>query len=137
MKNENDPVNHPDHYTFYKAIYEPYDATKNLPHPMASAVEYILRAPYKGSEMTDLRKADWWLTCFLDNRNLLDGVRDAFMDAYKAAPLASMCSNVALLSVWWKDIVSGGATDSVIYDATVDLRDGVRDRISHTEALDD
>lgn len=32
-----------------------------LPHPIGSAVEYMLRAPYKGSEATDLRKAAWWL----------------------------------------------------------------------------
>lgn len=56
-----DPINHPDHYECNRFTCEPKDLTKWLVHPLASAVEYILRAPYKGTEEQDLKKAVWWL----------------------------------------------------------------------------
>lgn len=61
-----DMVNHPSHYTSCRSVLEPVDATELLPHPLASAVEYILRSPYKGSEKQDLEKAVWWLMRFRD-----------------------------------------------------------------------
>ncbi|WP_418432744.1 DUF3310 domain-containing protein [Alistipes finegoldii] len=61
-----DMVNHPSHYTACSIVLEPVDATELLPHPLASAVEYILRSPYKGSEKQDLEKAVWWLMRFRD-----------------------------------------------------------------------
>lgn len=56
-----DTVNHPDHYARYRFECEPKDFTKFLPHPLASAVEYIVRAPHKLNELEDLEKAAWWL----------------------------------------------------------------------------
>lgn len=61
-----DMVNHPSHYMACRIVLEPVDATELLPHPLASAVEYILRSPYKGSEKQDLEKAVWWLMRFRD-----------------------------------------------------------------------
>lgn len=61
-----DLVNHPPHYMACRIVWEPVDATELLPHPLASAVEYILRSPYKGSEKQDLEKAVWWLMRFRD-----------------------------------------------------------------------
>lgn len=61
-----DMVNHPSHYTACRIVLEPVDATELLPHPLASAVEYVLRSPYKGSEKQDLEKAVWWLMRFRD-----------------------------------------------------------------------
>lgn len=45
---------------------EKTDMVNHPSHPLASAVEYILRAPYKGSEKQDLEKAVWWLKRFRD-----------------------------------------------------------------------
>lgn len=59
-----DNVNSPDHYARFRFTCEPKDLTKHLPHPLASAIEYILRAPFKGNELEDLKKAVWWLTEF-------------------------------------------------------------------------
>ena len=56
-----DNVNSPDHYARYRFECEPKDLTKYLPHPLASAIEYIIRAPFKGNEIEDLRKACFWL----------------------------------------------------------------------------
>lgn len=61
-----DMVNHPSHYTACRIALEPVDATELLPHPLASAVEYVLRSPYKGSEKQDLEKEVWWLKRFRD-----------------------------------------------------------------------
>lgn len=65
-----DMVNHPSHYTACRIVLGPVDATELLPHPLASAVEYVLRSPYKGSEKQDLEKAVWWLTRFRDETML-------------------------------------------------------------------
>ena len=56
-----DNVNHPSHYERFRFTCEPKDFTKYLPHPLASAVEYVIRAPHKGNELEDLKKARFWL----------------------------------------------------------------------------
>lgn len=61
-----DNVNYPDHYARYRFECEPKDLTKFLPHPLASAIEYIIRAPFKGSELEDLQKARFWLLEFVN-----------------------------------------------------------------------
>ena len=65
-------INHPQHYEACRFTCEPADLTVRLPHPIGSAIEYILRAPYKGSEATDLRKAAWWLQKALDTEDIWD-----------------------------------------------------------------
>lgn len=64
-----DAVN-PDHYTRFRVTFEPADLTALLPHPLASAIEYIIRAPFKGREVEDLKKAQWWLRKLLDTEPL-------------------------------------------------------------------
>lgn len=61
-----DNVNSPSHYARYRFECEPKDLTKFLPHPLASAIEYIIRAPFKGSELEDLKKARFWLLEFVN-----------------------------------------------------------------------
>lgn len=60
---EQDNVNHPSHYG---GADNPYEAIKviedwNLPFHEGNALKYILRAPHKGREVEDLRKALWYL----------------------------------------------------------------------------
>lgn len=64
-----DNVNSPSHYARYRFECEPKDLTKYLPHPLASAIEYILRAPFKGNELEDLQKARFWLLEFCNTQN--------------------------------------------------------------------
>lgn len=64
-----DNVNSPDHYARFRFTCEPKDLTKFLPHPLASAIEYIIRAPFKGSELEDLQKARFWLLEFCNTQN--------------------------------------------------------------------
>lgn len=73
-----DNVNHPDHYARFRFSCEPKDLTKFLPHPLASAIEYILRAPFKGNEVEDLKKARFWLEEFTNTQRFWDGL---FCDA--------------------------------------------------------
>lgn len=60
-----DMINSPSHYAdaAVSITFEPVDLTERLPHPIASAVEYIIRAGRKEScpESVDLGKARWWL----------------------------------------------------------------------------
>lgn len=84
MEHNIDPVNSPSHYSRYRFECEPKDLTKFLPHPLASAIEYILRAPFKGNEIEDLKKAVWWLTEFLET--------DAFWDRFNGNERPWFCN---------------------------------------------
>ncbi len=68
----NDIINHPSHYTAAAVYFEPVDMTKHLPHPVASACEYLLRAGKKegAPEDVDLKKASWWLNLCLNTPEL-------------------------------------------------------------------
>jgi len=99
MTEEIDLVNHPAHYEKYRIVLEPVDLTERLPHPLASAAEYILRAPYKGSEKLDLQKAIWWLNRFRDNRHdesayVLSTLTAAMMELFR-----SKCETLHLLVI--------------------------------------
>jgi hypothetical protein len=56
-----DPVHHPAHYT--KGRYEPIDVIEDwqLGFCTGNALKYIARAAHKGTELTDLEKARWYL----------------------------------------------------------------------------
>ena len=70
QSNTFDNVNPPVHYARFRVTIEPKDLTKFLPHPLASAIEYIMRAPFKGSEIEDLKKAVFWLRELLNTSEL-------------------------------------------------------------------
>lgn len=57
---KNDPVNHPSHYADHYE-HEVIELTEKLDFCLGNAVKYILRAPYKGHEAEDLKKARWYL----------------------------------------------------------------------------
>lgn len=63
-----DIINHPSHYADQGVVIEPIELTSRLPHPLASAYEYAIRAGKKeGSpELVDLKKARFWLNFYLD-----------------------------------------------------------------------
>lgn len=56
-----DPINHPPHYTHGKI--EPIDVIEDwqLGFCDGNAVKYIARHRHKGTPLTDLRKARWYL----------------------------------------------------------------------------
>ena len=58
--NEIDMVNHPPHYQHGIEPIE-FIESHNLNFNLGSAVKYIARAPYKGKELEDLKKAKWFI----------------------------------------------------------------------------
>ena len=60
-KKMDDPVNHPAHYTQGKIEVLDFIIDKELPYCLGNVVKYICRAPYKGSEIEDLMKAQFYL----------------------------------------------------------------------------
>lgn len=64
---ENDPVNHPAHYTQASPTVEPIDFLRYLPFSLGNALKYIIRAEHKGNAEQDLDKAVWYLNDFAEN----------------------------------------------------------------------
>ena len=60
-----DNINHPQHYTF--SNIEVIDAIEEwkLPYHLGNVIKYISRAPYKGKELEDLKKAQWYLDRYI------------------------------------------------------------------------
>jgi hypothetical protein len=63
-----DPVNHPSHYTFGKIEVIEVIEDWNLDYNRGNAVKYIARAPHKGNELEDLKKARWYLDRAIENQ---------------------------------------------------------------------
>ena len=61
-----DPVNHPSHYLKAAIAVEPIELTARLNACLGQAVNYIVRAPYKGNEREDLEKAVFYLKKYLE-----------------------------------------------------------------------
>ena len=63
-----DIINHPSHYADQGVTIEPIELTSRLPHALASAYEYIIRAGKKEGqpEEVDLKKAQFWLNFYID-----------------------------------------------------------------------
>lgn len=59
-----DMVNSPPHYTQFPV--EVIEITEQLDFCRGSAVKYLCRAAFKGSEMEDLRKAQWYVARAID-----------------------------------------------------------------------
>lgn len=60
-KDEIDMVNHPPHYVGHGIEPIEFIESHNLNFNLGSAVKYIARAPYKGTELLDLKKAKWFI----------------------------------------------------------------------------
>jgi hypothetical protein len=54
---ENDPVSHPAHYTRGKIEVLDFIEDQGFSYHAGNVVKYLCRAPYKGNEVQDLRKA--------------------------------------------------------------------------------
>ncbi|HEY9315814.1 DUF3310 domain-containing protein [Williamsia sp.] len=58
---EDDPVNHPAHYTEHPSGVECIQITEHMGFCLGNAVKYIWRADLKGNAVEDLEKARWYL----------------------------------------------------------------------------
>jgi len=56
-----DPVNHPKHYTSHPSGIEPIEICAYETFYRGNVIKYVMRAPYKGCELQDLKKARQYL----------------------------------------------------------------------------
>ncbi|MEV0443851.1 DUF3310 domain-containing protein [Streptomyces spectabilis] len=56
-----DLVSHPPHYTSHPSGIEAIELTRHHDFLTGNVLKYVLRAPYKGSEVQDLKKAAQYL----------------------------------------------------------------------------
>ncbi len=61
MSKKIDLVNNPPHYNQHPAGIECIDVVEHLPFNVGSAIKYLWRADYKGSQLEDLQKARWYI----------------------------------------------------------------------------
>ena len=55
-----DPVN-PKHYKVHPSGIEPILICRHMGFALGNVIKYVMRAPFKGHELEDLRKARWYL----------------------------------------------------------------------------
>jgi len=67
---ENDPVNHPPHYTSHPSGVECIEITEHMSFPTGRAIECIWKADEKGDDIKDLQKAIWYLNREINKRQL-------------------------------------------------------------------
>lgn len=53
-------VNHPSHYTQYEKL-EVIDLTEQMNFNRGNVIRYVARAAFTGTELEDLKKAEWYL----------------------------------------------------------------------------
>jgi hypothetical protein len=61
QKRDNDPVNHPSHYTSHPSGIECIRVTEHMNFNVGNAVKYLWRCDHKGSLISDLEKARWYI----------------------------------------------------------------------------
>ena len=69
----NDPVNHPKHYTSHPSGIECIDVTRHMGFNLGNAVKYIWRADLKANAIEDLEKAQWYIADEIKRRKKSDG----------------------------------------------------------------
>lgn len=65
---DNDPVNHPLHYTDHPSGIECIQITEHMGFCLGNAIKYIWRADLKNDAIEDLEKAKWYIERELQKR---------------------------------------------------------------------
>lgn len=88
MTTENDPVNHPDHYTKHPSGIECIQITEHMNFCLGSAMKYIWRAGLKGDARQDLEKAKWYLDREIDR--ISENRFEEYLDSETVDELAAL-----------------------------------------------
>ena len=88
MTTENDPVNHPGHYTKHPSGIECIQITEHMNFCLGSAMKYIWRAGLKGDARQDLEKAKWYLDREMDR--IAENRFEEYLDNETADELAAL-----------------------------------------------
>lgn len=67
-----DVINHPEHYTSHPSGIECIDVIEHLPFCIGAAIKYLWRCGLKGSDIEDLRKAEWYVRREIARREKLN-----------------------------------------------------------------
>lgn len=67
-----DQVNHPRHYTIHPSGIETIDLTEHMNFCLGNVIKYVMRAPYKGKQLEDLKKAAWYLNREINRLESID-----------------------------------------------------------------
>lgn len=62
-------VNHPSHYNMGKIEVIDIIESWGLNFSLGNAIKYILRSPFKGSTLEDLKKAAWYINREIERLN--------------------------------------------------------------------
>lgn len=68
LTKQNDPVNHPSHYTFHPSKIECIEITQHMGFCLGNAMKYIWRADLKNDAIEDLKKAEWYIRKEIEKR---------------------------------------------------------------------
>ena len=63
-----DEVEHPSHYTSHPSGIECIEVTRHMSFNLGNAIKYLWRADLKGSSLTDLKKAIWYINDEIQKR---------------------------------------------------------------------
>lgn len=66
LKPSPDPIKHPAHYTSHPSGIEPIEICAHETFYRGNILKYVMRAPYKGCELQDLKKARQYLDWEID-----------------------------------------------------------------------
>lgn len=104
-----DPVNHPEHYAKASVTVnlEPIQLCECYDFCLGNAIKYILRAPYKGNTLQDMKKAKWYL-----ERELSTHYPDEWGD-YKPSELDSILFNAFCTNNKFINILINKETGSI------------------------
>ena len=72
-----DVINHPSHYTYAKIEVIDYIEALGFNYHLGNVIKYLSRAGHKNpdEELTDLRKAQWYLNRYIDLLEKKEGVQ--------------------------------------------------------------
>ena len=73
VKEENDVVNKPKHYTEHPSGIECIQVTEHMGFNLGNAVKYIWRCDLKRDAIEDLKKAKWYIEREISKRERSDG----------------------------------------------------------------
>lgn len=63
----NDEINHPQHYNQGKIEVIDFIEDQCLDFALGNVVKYLCRSSHKGSQLADLKKAQWYLNHVITN----------------------------------------------------------------------
>jgi hypothetical protein len=83
---DNDPINHPAHYTKGGVEVIDFIDAWDLDFYSAQIIKYVIRAPHKNNQLDDLKKARWYLQRLIENTEKTIAGRTLRCDIWGGTP---------------------------------------------------